>query len=296
MKVLCVGDLHITDKKPARRVDENYLQTVINKFQFILKAESKDSCVCVLQPGDFFDSASVSEKTKVNVISETKGSCIFTVFGQHDQRYHSSKSTDNTSMAVLLTANSKYVTLLTKKPLQMGIDLNLYGCSWGEDVPEIKNKEHFNILVIHKTFLEAPGSDNFAGTPTKTFLKEYPFDLVVAGDNHKTFVVKYKDRILINAGSMMRTSRNQIDHKPCVFVFDTDTRTFEKIYIPIEKEVFTEEPVTTLDNEDLILFAEELVGLIDSSKFDFKKVIVAMVNKKIELKQMAEEIIGRKLS
>lgn len=64
--------------------------------------------------------------------------------------------------------------------------------------------------------------------------KELAFDFFVCGDNHQQFVEKDEhNRMVINPGSFMRTRIDQVDHKPAVYILDTDGRTLEQIEIPI---------------------------------------------------------------
>ena len=122
--------------------------------------------------------------------------------------------------------------------------------------------------------------------------------MIVAGDNHRNFVVDHNGQILINAGSMIRTTTAQTDHYPRVYVYDTNKLDIvEEIFIPIKpaKEVLQEKIAVDDSKEDLIIFAEELVVNIDSSKFDFAKVVKNMIEEKVGLRKMTEEILGRKL-
>jgi hypothetical protein len=69
------------------------------------------------------------------------------------------------------------------------------------------------------------------------FLSNSDYDLIVSGDNHQSFMLETKEkkkRYLFNCGSLMRSTIDQIDHKPCVYIFDTDKRSYEKILIPIK--------------------------------------------------------------
>ena len=72
----------------------------------------------------------------------------------------------------------------------------------------------------------------------KRLLKKFPcYDLIVSGDNHQSFVVEYEGRILVNPGSLMRMSANQIDHQPSVYLWYAEENKIERVYLPIEKDV-----------------------------------------------------------
>jgi len=68
----------------------------------------------------------------------------------------------------------------------------------------------------------------------KSLLDEYPeFDLFVCGDNHKSFSFNVKDRYLVNCGSLMRSGIDQVDHRPCYYIYDTDDRTIKQKFLRV---------------------------------------------------------------
>ena len=73
-------------------------------------------------------------------------------------------------------------------------------------------------------------------------LDKYPeYDLIVTGHNHKTFIEEKDGRLLVNPGSLMRQDADQIDHKPCVFLWYAESNRVERIDIPHEKDVISRE-------------------------------------------------------
>jgi hypothetical protein len=115
----------------------------------------------------------------------------------------------------------------------MGVDI--YGSSFGEEIPEIEDPKKFSILVTHRMIVNEKlweGQTDFQYA--NSFLRLNKFNLIVSGDNHTTFSYKLGDRHLFNLGATMRSAINQIEHKPTTVLFDTDTNSFEYIPIPIE--------------------------------------------------------------
>ena len=45
---------------------------------------------------------------------------------------------------------------------------------------------------------------------------------MVSGDNHQSFVEKYKDQLLVNPGSIMRSTIAQFDHKPKIYLWSSE--------------------------------------------------------------------------
>jgi hypothetical protein len=69
----------------------------------------------------------------------------------------------------------------------------------------------------------------------KILLKKYNYDLIVSGDNHNHFIMhsgigsSIGKKLLINCGSLLRTRIDQEDHKPCVYIYNTDPKEGEPI-------------------------------------------------------------------
>jgi predicted phosphodiesterase len=61
-------------------------------------------------------------------------------------------------------------------------------------------------------------------------------DLILTGHNHKPFVAERDGRLLVNPGSLMRMSADQICHKPRVYLWYEEDNTVEPVYIPIDPE------------------------------------------------------------
>lgn len=226
MILTCTADWHNRSNRPKNRID-NFKEALLGKIRWIL-----DQIVSILLAGDVFDSpfAPYSLTLEIMKLLQDYNLYIFTVFGQHDLRYHTSK--ENTPLAILnqsgLTHNVGY-NFNTKEGVA------IYGSSFNEEIPKIVNRDCFNILLIHKMIVQ----DKLWAAQTghahaRHLLMKSGFDLIVSGDNHQTFIEQYKDRFLINPGSLMRSRIDQKDHKPCIVLFDTEKRTAEIKYIPVK--------------------------------------------------------------
>lgn len=252
MKLVIVGDFHIRSSNPENRVDE-YKETMRGKIQSIL---SFAKAAPILQPGDFFDSPIQSNAMLSDCFEIFRDSNIHTVFGQHDLRF---RTKGNTALDVLIAGGIVKNEALTA--LQPSVFL--YYCSYNEDIPEVETKG-FNILLIHKMIVEEKLWEGQVDHEwANSILRRTRFDLVVSGDNHKSFFVEQKGRHLINCGSLMRSSRDQIDHKPCIVIYDTDKRKYMVHFIPIKPSalVFDMNKIIAEEKRDekLSAFIESLI-------------------------------------
>lgn len=231
MRLFCISDLHLMARNPGWRKDD-FLLTQTRKLKFILDhlTEASD---CLLSGGDFWDSPKIPYAVYAHFLPSIFGESIFTVYGQHDLRYHTRK--ENTPLYALSKTQTLWIP--ESKPLKLDNTTDLYGASWGEEVPKIKNRNKLNILLIHKMITHGgplfPGQEG--NVEAKDFLRKNSFDLVVSGDNHRTFVCRHNDQVLINPGSVCRTAIDQVDHIPKMFRYE-DGKVSE-IPIPIEPSV-----------------------------------------------------------
>ncbi|RLA02449.1 MAG: hypothetical protein DRQ42_00595 [Gammaproteobacteria bacterium] len=302
MKLLATGDWHLRNKKPKNRTDD-FVEAQKNKVTFILETAKLNGCNYILQPGDLFDSYQTSDYLKQLYISLLKEYEIpmLTVFGQHDMRYHSSNR-DNTPTKVL--DSSGVITVLPPSPVNIWFDVHFYGCSWGEEIPEVEDKSKFNVLLIHKMIVEDKlweGQEDH--TLCNLLLRTTDFDLIVSGDNHKSFTTDFGHKALLNCGSLMRTNIDQVDHTPICFIVDI-IDTGESSIVPIEiphqvfESVFNVEKATEEKekNAELEAFIEGLKEEeVELQGLNFRKNVDAYMakNKTSEgVRQIINEVLA----
>jgi predicted phosphodiesterase len=146
------------------------------------------------------------------------------------------------------------------------------GCSYDQEPPiPIQNK--FNVLLVHRMIIEEKlwsAQENYVAS--NIFLRQNNFDLIVSGDNHRGFISEaHGKRLLVNCGAMMRSKIDQVNHKPFVVLYDTDTRKYQQIFIPIEpadkvfrmeKVVAEKERNTSLESFVAGISEQKEVGLL----------------------------------
>lgn len=270
VRLLLSGDWHLREKAPQARIDD-YFRSQEEKLDWLFNLALEKQAV-ILQPGDFFDTNPPTEFIKQRFINKRgkwlQSLQILTIFGQHDMLHHSLKSLDRTGLAVLEAAG--VVNIIDGGEKMISIDnVDFVGCHWGQEVPRKRRvKGRVKVLVIHRMLINEPlwpGQDADYG---EVFLKKYKeYDLIVSGDNHQFFMFQGGGRFLFNAGSLMRMTAAQFDHKPAVGIYDTDTRKLEVIEIPCASvdEVLTREHIDKVEERD-----ERLRVFIDSLKQDYE--------------------------
>jgi len=234
MKILCISDWHIRATNPQYRTDD-YFSTLMGKLNWVFDLAEKEGCKAILQAGDMFDGPDQSNRVELDMMKLFKNSCcdIFTIFGQHDCRYRDKSLTVTEKFRV-----NELVDIAIADPFILGEEVRIYGASFGEEVPKVKDPDAKNILIIHRMITEdgPQWHDQTDFISAKAMLLKYgDYDLILSGDNHKSFSYgKQFGSILLNCGSLMRTTIAQRDHKPCFYVVDTATNKVEKHFIPVK--------------------------------------------------------------
>ena len=231
MKILYFGDIHIRATNPRYRID-NFLETLFGKIKWGFNLAEKENCAAILQSGDLFDSPDQSNKVEIELIKILRNSScpVITVYGQHDCKY---RARDNTALNKFAVDN--LVSIASDIPYSLD-NIHVYGASWEEEIP-IPSENTINILIVHR-MITKDGKlwhDQQNYITAKEMLRKYDgYDLIVSGDNHQHFIQGENiGQLLINAGSLMRTTIAQRDHEPCVYIVDFETNEVIQHKIPI---------------------------------------------------------------
>jgi len=241
MRLLVLGDLHITGKQPKGRIDQ-VNATQFSKLSFAFKKGANEGVSAALQPGDFFDSDKCSNDLLQYTIRFFKqlNIKVYVTLGQHDMRYHSG-SVNDSPLSVLEASG---VVEIVKGCQQISTGVRLYAAPWGNStLPDIDyDYTGASILlthrmIIHKKKLWSKQEDY---TEAESLLKKTEYDLIVSGDNHQNFHAVRDSRYLINCGSLMRSTTAQIDHRPAFYIYNTESKTAKRYFYPIKPpgEVF----------------------------------------------------------
>lgn len=271
MKIGIIGDTHLTNRSPVRRIDD-YWETLYEKVQQALKIFDDRGCEVISQSGDFFDSSTVACKVQSEIIRllcysgkvEQKG--ILCCYGQHDISGHSKWTLPNSPLVVLEAAG--VVKILKDEPViiaddKNGFNLCFYGASFGEPVPK-PYEDSYNVLVAHRMVGDRPLWPGQELVGPRTFLRKHPeYNLIIVGDYHYRFIETWDGRTIINPGAIVRKtiSKFDLDHKPAVVVFDTDTNEAEVVELdvkPIEEVFDLTRDVKRKDSKILSQLVEKL--------------------------------------
>jgi DNA repair exonuclease SbcCD nuclease subunit len=224
---LLTSDWHLREDQPVCRTD-SYWDTMWKKVDFIKDLQKRYDCP-VICAGDLFD----AWKASPNLLRETIEHLpdqFFTIVGQHDIPQHNVGLINKSGVSVLQAAGK--LTILS-------------GCHWGQEPIKESNiyfETDAKILVWHHMTYQKIPFPGASGGMAGGILRKYPqFSLIITGDNHKTFSESFEGRWLVNPGSLMRMDADQIDHRPCIYLWFAEDNTIEQVFIPIEQGVISRE-------------------------------------------------------
>jgi len=217
---ILTADLHLRDTTPRCRTDD-YFHAQELKLKYIETLSVQLDCPIIVA-GDFLHTPRVSPFLEGWLIKNLRLSRWHTITGQHDLINHSLKQYEHSSLHVLEQAGLNVY--------KNEVEGNIYG---GAIFCEL------NIIAIHTmVYLNKPIHESVGGTSASNLLYEMDADtakLLLTGDNHQTFTYERDGRIVLNPGSMMRMTADQLHHKPCIFVWHKDERVLKQHYLPINE-------------------------------------------------------------
>jgi DNA repair exonuclease SbcCD nuclease subunit len=278
--ILC-SDLHIMEKNPVCRTDD-IMKAMVNKLEWLQNLQRKYKCP-VLCAGDIFDHWKPSPLLISTALKWLPDNLI-AIPGQHDLPQHNLELIEKSGFWALVEAGKLYFKYDVGKKLY-DQNYRVYLTPFGKS-PRQPDKEENNILMLHQLTWQKepwPGADPKGNA--RKLLKDNPdFDLIITGDNHQAFTEEYKGRLLVNPGSMLRKSADQIDFRPRVYLWNAESNAVTAEYYPIEKGVLTRQHIDIKEERQNRL--DSFIELIQSDEFeitvDFEKNIMkAMEQSKV---------------
>ena len=232
--ILC-SDIHLREDQPTCRTD-NFWEAQWQAIDFLSNLQKENNCI-VIHGGDLFHHWKPSPYLLSTTIEHLPKQ-FYTILGQHDIPQHALNLFNKCGVRTLEEANKLKV---------------LETCHWGQTPsnPSINIKNKKLLVWHHLAYIVSPFPGATGGQALSLLKKYNQFDLILTGDNHKTFIETYKGRILINPGSLTRQTAIQITHKPSVFLYYATDNTINQIYIPIKKDVISRQHIQIQEKRNM---------------------------------------------
>ena len=234
---ILTSDWHIRADTPICRTDD-FTTEMWRKVQFINDLANEHN-IPILIAGDIGHRPQwpnwLIEKF-MSIISDIE---IIAIAGQHDLPGHNLESMPESGFGVLMRAG--YISLTPTIPW-------IAGFPYGTEITKTESA----VAMTHQMVIEdKPYWPGQVASSAKSLLKKFPdYKLILSGDNHQPFVVEHEGRLLVNPGSMMRSTADQIDHNPRVYLWEAKSNSVEAVYLPIEQGVIDRSHIDTKKEKD----------------------------------------------
>lgn len=256
---ILTGDLEWRATVPECRTDDFFSEQT-RKWQWLCALQEKYNCP-VLDSGDVFDQWKSPPWLEVLALQNTPLE-FYTVPGNHDLPGHNLENFARSSLAVLQAAGRAQVLLQPRYEAFA----NLYPFPWGAALAPRTDDDNGLPCVAMCHVMTYEGESPWPGctdTEAKRLLRRMKgYDLVLTGHNHKPFVVELNGRLLVNPGSLMRTTADQADFQPRVYLWFADTNEVEPVFVPIQPGVVSRKHLDRKAQKDgrMAAFVDSLSG------------------------------------
>ena len=259
---ILMADRHLRERPPLCRTD-NFFLAMVKKLEFIRDLQNKHDCP-VWEAGDVFDKWKSSPFLLALALRMMKN--VTAIAGQHDLPNHNLKYYDKSSLAVLESAGNVSVIRtdqLSEERFNEYMDigstttLDLVGFPYGTTphpilYPKIGCRY---ICLIHELIYQKenppfPGAEKVGTTDRGIFKRLSGYDLIISGDNHHSFSLESRGRLLVNPGTMLRTKADQADHVPRVALYYEEDNSIKWVELPHEKGVISREHIDEAAERD----------------------------------------------
>ena len=236
------SDWHIRADTPQCRTDD-FTTAMWKKVQFIADLADKHE-IPILLAGDLSHRPQWPNWLIEKFMSIVPDVEIIAIAGQHDLPGHNLEAIPQSGFGVLMRAGY----------IREGYpDSYIQTFPFGTEIkPPFDDGWKVNVAITHQMVIEdKPYWPGQVASSAKSLLKKFPgYKLILSGDNHQSFVVEYEGRLLVNPGSMMRSTADQIDHRPRVYLWESKTNSVEAVYLPIEQGVIDRSHIDTKKEKD----------------------------------------------
>lgn len=301
-KYLYIQDMHISGKNSVHYIS-NYFEDCLLMLDEILKIAKDNKVEAILDGGDLLHSPEPSYRILDEVADRVEKNKIpiYSLFGNHAERYHSMEHSRYTGMAHIIK-RSKYFQYLTDI---LDKDFVIGKIEYSHDVEqEIKTKGFFfdniytnswKILIVHafvtpKPFL--PQIMHVCVDDIKTNA-----DLVLVAHYHNQWEKVVGDTKYLDIGCVGRRSITEKNIEPSCLLIDTEKRSIEVIKLKSAKKAEDIFDLSKVDEKkEFNADIDKFIKSIESTEFqatNIKDTIMYIGKEKNVNKEVVDLIINK---
>ena len=232
---ILTGDWHLRETKPKCRTDD-YWKAQEKKVNQITALSYEFGCP-IIHSGDLFHHWKPSPYLLNWVVVRLKPYDFQTIIGNHDLPQHNLELIDKSGIQVLIKTNT--IKLIN-------------GVHWGMDLEPVINIDSKNMTVVHTMVWK--GKEPWPGCTDPEINELFDIfpnhDLILTGHNHKPIVAKKGKRLIVNPGSIMRMTADQIKHRPRVYLWNAVKNTVKPFYLDTEDDVINRDHIDKIKDRE----------------------------------------------
>jgi predicted phosphodiesterase len=241
---------------------DDYVSAQWGKLEFLKKLSQQNDDCPILCAGDVFDYWKATPWLCAWAYQYLPD--MITIPGNHDLPMHSLDQYEKSALFLLeQVGRLKVITDPAERIRHKRLEIT--GVPFGQldklkAIPIKENGSTRRILLLHKLIWPGerpPWADQHRVQSAEEILRQYgdQFDLIVTGDNHSSFIAESEGCILVNPGSMLRATADQIDFEPCCYLYFAKENWIESVPFPIVDKVHDTHHLTSKRERDSRLSA-----------------------------------------
>lgn len=227
---ILIADIHLRDDQPVCRMDD-FVEAMVTSLDWLSALQVEHGCP-VYVAGDLFHKWKASPFLLSLAFMHLPDRLVL-IPGQHDLPQHAIELFDKSGIGVLVAA-----------------DPDRFLC---HRVPVGEPCRLDDRITMQHT-LAWKGTPPYPGAPetgkARSLLVAVDTPLLLTGDNHQPFTYEEDGKLLVNPGSMMRTTADQKDHRPRVYLWDAEANEVAPVYLPDDGDVVSREHVERAAERD----------------------------------------------
>lgn len=258
VSAILIGDMHLSMKNPVCRTDSMF-DALKSKMAFLKTMQERYNCP-ILAPGDIFDVSNPPHELVRYCLQNLPH--LYVVPGQHDLPAHSFEEFHRSGLGVLEAAEK--ITLVTKDGLDFK-GFRAYGFGWNDEFFPIEESDIPTVVMMHY-FVYSGDKTPFPGLTIANHTSHIfsifkNANLILTGDNHQSFFIKKGKNLLVNCGSILRTTAKQINHIPTLCLWDANINKIKKVPFPFFENVISTEHLGKIAKH---IKGHQFINLLDS--------------------------------
>ena len=235
-RMMITADWHLRSDKPRCRLDEDWEYTQKEMVRWIVEtANNYNADLYII--GDIFDTPTVPARILNMFIEEMLKitNHVYFLAGNHDLPQHAIENINNSSIGIMFNYSRYNDPVINMIPKQF---------AFNNFNTEIEGDKKSKVLFTHRLVFKdkkscPPFGDNITASD---LLKEYDWtDWIFTGDMHNSFHYEKDGRHVINPGCILRQTADMLDYKPSIYYVEMGINHIEKIELPDDGAMVTDE-------------------------------------------------------